>query len=206
MDNYAVQAEAARRKFLTFDRAALAGTFGLERDGEYLRLTFAGRALRIGPDGAVERLSPPGWRDAGFRAAMSVYDMLCNPCGLPRLSGVWCPGAGLRGLQLSGDWDTDGFFASFAVFFSGRGALLADACRALGGVPAGQGDVAFELPLFSFFPVRLQFWERDEEFPAQLRFLWDRDTCRWFHYETTFYAVQELLEHLRERMEEREGK
>ena len=51
---------------------------------------------------------------------------------------------------------------------------------------------------FDCLPVLLRFWEADEEFPAQLQLLWDRNTCRYLRYETTFYLSGEILRRLRE--------
>ncbi len=51
---------------------------------------------------------------------------------------------------------------------------------------------------FSFLPVILQFWEGDEEFPANLKFMFDENILQYIHYETIFY----LLEHVTGRIQE----
>ena len=58
------------------------------------------------------------------------------------------------------------------------------ACEKLGGVPVGKADVGYQLQLFEFLPVRLNFWNSDEEFPASLRLLWDFNLLDFMHYET----------------------
>ena len=47
--------------------------------------------------------------------------------------------------------------------------------------------------MFPFLPVQLRFWDADEEFPAQLRFLWDRNTLKFLHFETVYYVIGHLL-------------
>ena len=49
----------------------------------------------------------------------------------------------------------------------------------------------------SFFPVLLQFWQADEEFPPKLVLLWDQNTIEFMHFETTFYLQGDLLERLK---------
>lgn len=66
----------------------------------------------------------------------------------------------------------------------GRIQALRQACQALGGVEAGKGDVAYCLPVFDCLPVRLAFWEADEDFPPSLQFQWDRNTTDFIHFET----------------------
>ena len=77
-------------------------------------------------------------------------------------------------------------------------------CRAWGGREMEQGDVSFVLPLYDFFPVWLQFWDADEEFPAQLGLLWDANTLDFMYYETTWYALGFLCQEILRRLGEAE--
>ena len=57
-DNYAIQAEEARLRFLTYDQAAMP----VQRDGEYLCLRFCGIPYRISrSDGHIFRLENSSW-------------------------------------------------------------------------------------------------------------------------------------------------
>ena len=58
-------------------------------------------------------------------------------------------------------------------------------------------DVTCIIPVTPFFPVLLQFWEGDEEFPPKLLILWDRNADSFLHFETTFYLQGDLLERLK---------
>ena len=63
-----------------------------------------------------------------------------------------------------------------------------------------RADVAFRIPVTPFFPVLLQFWESDEEFPPKLRLMWDRNADSFLHFETTFFLQGDLLERLKKAM------
>ena len=70
-------------------------------------------------------------------------------------------------------------------------------CKAYDGKPVLR-DFSAVLPVLPFFPVLLRFWEADDEFPAQLQFLWDRNSMRYLTYETSFYTHGAILDRLLE--------
>lgn len=195
-DNYAIQAEAARLRFLTYDQTAISA----EGDADFLYLTFCGSPYRISrSDGHIFRRSGGGWRSADSHGeVLTIFDYLCDadPDRVP--SGEFVSMASLGGhvhtelaassgpLERSIDRDPDRFRR---------------ACLALGGTPSdGSGDLSFDLRLFPDLPVRLRFWHGDEEFPPALDLLWDRNTPAFVRYETTWYAAGVLRTRLREIM------
>ena len=128
---------------------------------------------------------------AGFGAAMTAYDLLSNPNGFPVLAGQWCSHDSFNAVQagtLQGQLKAS-VTPPAAQHFSGRIDRLRQAVARLGGTPTdGSGDFSAVLPVLPFFPVLLRFWEADDEFPAQLQFLWDRNSMRYLTYETSFYT------------------
>ena len=78
---------------------------------------------------------------------------------------------------------------------------LARACRELGGVDMGMGELSFRLPLFDFLPVMVQFWSSDEEFPPVFKLMWDENTLQYLKFETVCYAAIFLTQRLRAKME-----
>lgn len=197
-NNYAIQADNARKLFLGYDQEKIIMAFSLRHDGAYLYLNFIHTPYRIcRKTGQVQRLAGNEWLDGAFHEVLSVYDMLCNPLGLPALSGAWSPVGNLGRVHSASAPVGSDSFDSYGLYFSGKQAALKRACEALGGAPAPMGDVAYFLPLFDFFPVYLRFYDADEELPAQLQILWDQNTCRYFRYETTFYATIVLLEKIK---------
>lgn len=187
-------AEQARQLFLTFDRAALCRRAGLTDSPEGIRVRFLGEQhlIRSG-DGLV--LNAAGER-ASFNAVLSIYDVLCRPGEtIPSLRGEFVPITALNRIHGTHSVHED-LNAQTAARFSGKAEALAAACRRRGGVLSGKGDVSFVLPVFDFFPVRLSFWDADDEFPASLQFFWDANALAFAHYETLWYMSGELTARL----------
>ena len=194
-DNYAIQAEDARLRFLTYDQSAMP----VQRDDEYLYLPFCGCDYRIcRADGHMFRKADGVWLSADSHGeVLTIFDYLCDAKPHRTPAGVFVSMASLAGhvhgglVQKSGaleraiDADPDGFCR---------------ACRALGGVPGEGGDVCFDLLLFPDLPVRLRFWHADEEFDPFLDLFWDKNALQFLRYETTWFAADVLRTRLRETM------
>lgn len=60
--------------------------------------------------------------------------------------------------------------------------------------------ITFKLNLFPFLPIIIRFWEADDEFPASLQILADRNTLDYMHYETLMFALTHLFSRLNEEM------
>lgn len=43
----------------------------------------------------------------------------------------------------------------------------------------------------------MQFWDEDEDFPASVRFLFDRNALLFMHYETLWYVMGALERQIR---------
>ena len=69
----------------------------------------------------------------------------------------------------------DGLFEGNGKFLNHKEVLLCKACEKLGGIKAGKGDVAYEIPMFDFLNCRIQFWNSDEDFEAQLQVFLDKN-------------------------------
>ena len=63
-----------------------------------------------------------------------------------------------------------------------------------------QGDIAYAIELLDGLRIGVQLWFGDEEFPANLRLLWDENALRYIRYETTWFAAGVLRARLREIM------
>lgn len=201
--NYDRMARQVRKTFLTYDQQRMIEKFHLRHDAGYLYVPFCGREYRIDRGtGAVEG-SDDGFSTvlpAGYNEVMAIYDALSRTDGEVRLSGRFSPVQSLPGTGYTSRVGSD-FFAPAARAFSGRCSALAQACRGMGGVPQGRGDVAFRLMVFPFLPVLLQFYDADDEFPAQVQFLWDENTLDVVFFETTFFIASHLLARLSEEMD-----
>lgn len=200
IDNYQIQAQRARQRFLTYDQQQIIAKSPLTFDDDYLYLPVLDRTCMI-----RRQTGELFWKEGGICTpshdpsdAMTVFDYLCDSRRERCLSGEFIAMANFShqfhsGLLESGapsalerraDQDLPGFCR---------------ACRALGGEQVTGGDAGFRLRFFPDLPVLLRFWASDEEFPAQLRFYWDKNTLFYLRYETMYYALgilQNRLLHL----------
>ena len=202
--NYDLQVDMARTIFLSYDQEQMIRKFGLKADEAWICLDYLNTPCRISrADGRIEEFRSGTWQECRFyNTVMTVYDLLCYHHGphAPALSGQWCT---VGNFVVTGVTDTGTFTKKYAALFDGHLNELRSACEALGGVlqPRIAGaDLTCRFPVTSFFPVLLQFWEGDEEFPPKLMVLWDRNADRFLHFETTFYLQGDLLERLRSHM------
>lgn len=198
--NYDVTRDRVEGEFLKYDQESMIEKFHLVYDENYLYLRFLSCDYRIGrKTGRVERLDERGPVHAGFNETLTIFDVLCESkpdCGL---SGEFVRVNDLDGVtktaRLGGN-----LFNGSAKTFTHRTEELKAACERLGGTEGRVGDVSYQIPMFDFLPVTLQFWDADEEFDAVLKLMWDRRTLEFMRYETTYYAAGRLMELLEELM------
>lgn len=113
------------------------------------------------------------------------------------LSGQWCT---VGNFIVTGITQADAFAQKYARLFDGHLTKFRGVCERMGGqvLPRMAGaDLTCRFQVTPFFPVLLQFWEGDDEFPPKLMILWDRNTTGILHFETTFYLQGDLLERLK---------
>ena len=204
MDNYDLQVDIAKRVFLEYDQKLIIQKFRLETDNSYIYLTYLSTHCRIcRKTGRIDACIGQNWQECReYSTVMTIYDLLCynKDENIPPLSGQWCA---VGTFIVAGITETETFTKKYAKCFDGRLTELKAACEKLGGVlqPKMAGaDLTCKFPVTSFFPVLLQFWEGDEEFPPKMLILWDRATDQFMHFETTFYLQGDLLERLKTAM------
>lgn len=198
--NYDVTRDQMREEFLKFDQETMIRKFSLEHDGDYLYIPFVLRRYRIGRKNGVVERTEDGFssvEEADFSESMTIYDVLCTSKPDCRLAGRFCPADSLRGTVSSLNADSS-LFSRDAERFRGKTEKLRRACSLLGTPADMSGDAAFILYPFPFLPVTLQFWDADEEFPANLKFMFDENILDFMHFETTFYMTGHILRRLGE--------
>ena len=200
MDNYDLQVDIGKRIFLEHDQEKMIRKFHLNTDGQYIYLTYLNASCRISrTTGGVEEYIKNRWQECReYSTVMTIYDLLCYHKGetAPALFEQWCA---VGTFVVTGVTKTETFTKKYAKCFDGRLEELKSACEKLGGVlqPRMAGaDLTCRFQVTPFFPVLLQFWEGDDEFPTKLLILWDRNTDSFMHFETTFYLQGDLLRRL----------
>lgn len=129
---------------------------------------------------------------------LAILDMLCSAKPF-ELSGEWCRIAYFSPYVDMGSKGEAALMATCGTHFQNNPQLLLDACKQLGGTAYAvnkSADISYKINLFDFFPVIVQFWEADDEFPAQINTLWDKNTLDYLLFETIFYALTCLFERL----------
>ena len=188
-DNYKIQAQQAKKRFLTYDQQELIFRCSLRFDDAYLYVTLLSCPYRISrTTGDMERLNGDTWQDGNsFAEVMTILDWLCDSKADRFITGRWVNLVNSshyfhRNLQEDGEDPT-------AERFSKDPAAFRAACEALGGKPVTGADLSYAIELLDGLKILVQLWHGDEEFPAKLRFLWDENALRYIRYETTWYVL-----------------
>lgn len=204
-DNYDLQVDIGRRIFLEYDQELLIRKFGLKADEQWIFLTYLNTPCRISrADGQIDELLDGIWTECReYGTVMTIYDLLCYHKGTtaPMLYNQWCT---VGSFIVTGVQNTGTFTKKYAELFDGCLEELKAACIKLGGTvetPMAGAGVTCKIPVTPFFPVLLQFWEGDDEFPPKLMLLWDRNSMSFLHFETTFYLQGDLARRLIRQME-----
>ena len=204
--NYDLQVDIGKGIFLEYDQEKLIQKFYLEADRDWIYLTYLNTPCRISREsGGIEEQICGRWKECrDFSTVMTIYDLLCYHKGTtaPALARQWCT---VGAFVITGVTKTEGFTRKYARMFDGHMDLLDSACKKMGGLqmpPMAGATRTCLFPVTPFFPVLLQFWEGDEEFPPKLTLLWDKNTDQFMHFETTFYLQGDLLSRLLYHMED----
>lgn len=203
ISNYEKAKISMARVFLQYDQAAMIHKYSLEYDSDWLYITFVNRIYRINRKTGNVQWSDHNFEtvyESDYNETMTIYDVLCYSKDGCHLANEFVNINSLSTIRTGNLSQNSGFFQSTADFFHGKPLELHNACIALSGKELDKGDVAFELKLFSFLPIIIRFWEADDEFPASLQILSDKNILDYMHYETLMFALTHLFQRLKEEM------
>ena len=202
--NYEVMCRRMQTKFVMYDQEHMIEKFSLKHDSEYLYIKFVGRDYRINrKTGKVEwsEDSYISFTDAGYNDSMSIFDVLCCSKDGCHLSGKFCNVNNLHGTVQTGSLRPDNsIFYHQIRYMDGKTDLICYACEQLGGKKEPVGDAAYLLHPFEFLPMIIQFWNSDEDFPANLKIMWDENVLDYIHFETAQFIACHVLERIIEIM------
>jgi hypothetical protein len=175
------------------DWSRAAAGIGARVHGQGLEFSMFSHPVQVDASGVMVAV------DSGLETAMRI--VCCHYVlhgGGGRLAGEWVSYRDFK--------DSAPFFAAYHRLvdvalgrtFSGRGAELDRAARALGGFEVDDipGDLAFGFTALPLVPLRLSFYEADEDFEAEARILFDRGADGFLDMEclaVTGYLLAELL-------------
>ena len=199
-NNYRIQAQQAKERFVTYDQNRLIAKLNLCFDETYLYVPMLSEIYRIHRNtGGISRKIPSGWVVAdSYEEVMTLLDLVCDSREDRFLSGRWKSLAdfGLMFHRSLLEGKADPWAEKFQADTDG----FRKACLAMGGKSFPRGDLAYAIELFDGLSILVQLWFGDEEFPAALRFLWDENALMYLKYETMHFAKGLLLDKIAERM------
>ena len=196
--NYEKMAASARTLFLRHDQQAMIARWGLSHDADALFVRYMGERMRIDRrTAAIASLEPEGmYHPTDYvNETMALFDLLTLAPERPRAAGRWASISALGGIIGAGH-DRTLSHEDTAAQFQNRCDALAAACRRLGGVATGKADVGYAIPVFRNFRILFQFWDGDDEFPANIKYLFDENALQFMHYETLWYVMRTLADRL----------
>ena len=192
-DNYEVWRQEWKARFLSMDQKLLLQKLPfLIVEGKKLKLSYMGHMCQIDTETAGIDWDLP----VSLHDELNIFTMLWYAKMGALQSNVWVPFAQLK--------DASVFHAAFhrnillplAKTFEYKGELLEDALRQLGGQKLDHGDVCYEIKVFECIPVRVLFWDGDDEFPAQANLLFDKSATDFIHVESIVTISSSILKHL----------
>lgn len=207
ISNYDRQVDIGRRIFMEYDQDKIIRRYELLADEHWIYLDYLDASYRISREnGKIEEQQKENcWKECrSYDTVMTIYDLLCYAKGdtAPVLYGAWQT---LGNFAVGSSPGTGAFTKKYAKQFRNYAEKLKAACKKLGGImqkPMARADVTCLIPVTSFFPVLLQFWDGDEEFDPELVLLWDKNSNQFLHFETMFYLQGDLLDRIKNKLEE----
>lgn len=199
MDNYALQVQQAKQRFLTYDQERIIGKMGLEANEEYIYVNLLCQQYRIHRVSANFEKWEDGWVSGNSHGeVMTLLDILCDSAPDRCLTGRWTSTQSLGRMfhrQLLEQKDP------LAQRIDGQVEAFHFACRALGGMPISGADAGYAFCLCCDLPVAVQFWHSDEDFGPKLHLMWDENTLQYIRYETTWFAAGLLRQRIAQWMD-----
>lgn len=198
VNNYLIQAQQAKARFLTYDQEKLIRKFSLQSDAQYFYTSLLYRQYRIDrTTGDLQRMEGGIWQDGNtYEEVMTLLDLLCDSRVDRCLSHRWqnMQSFGMQFHQnLLEEWRDP-----FAVLIDQEPERLRRAARALGAEVISGGDMGYAFELFDGLRIGLLFWHGDEEFAPRIRYLWDENAKQYIRYETMYFATDLLRQRIKE--------
>jgi hypothetical protein len=198
-ESIAIALEALQEKVAPLDFAALADGVGAnfgEQDGcPYVGLAYFGHVIRVFKD----RVCYPEGVEANPWDAILLYNYLASQ-GAAAATGTWITYQSLPN-SVSKTKTLKRLEAELAAHFAGKQKELEAVAARLGGETvkvAEDADLQLVFRPLPKVPVLLLFWEADpeEDFPAQLHFLFDGNVADYLDLESLLFLVEQLSNRL----------
>lgn len=205
LSNYEIAKRKTQKQFFKYNHKEIAEKLRIPLENGCLYLEFLSRSYRVNCQTGRVEWSENDFADikeADFNEVMTIYDILCYSGKGASPSNEFALIQRLSNVQNAASYAGEGSFKKEEAFFDGKTEQLAQALERLNGKPYGKGDVSFRVPVFRSLDVIFSFWNSDEDFPAQIKFLCDKNMLQYMHYETIWYLISHMVQRIKELMEE----
>lgn len=189
--NYEKQCEDWRQKFLTMDQEDICRRLPeIKKTEDRLILWHYGREFAVDRnDGRIQGLSDD--RKVEIMPKLNIYTLFWYAKKDAVQTGNWIPFRELKGAAPFAAAFQQGILEPLAATFSGHEELLELAVKGLRGMRLSASG--FQIFAFSCMPVKLNFWDGDDEFPAQANLLFDSSATDFDHVESIVTIATEAL-------------
>lgn len=197
--NYEKQCEDWRKRFLTMDQEDICRRLPeVRKSEEKLFVWHYGREFAVDrQDGTIQAISDD--RPVDVMPRLNIYTLFWYAEKDAAQTGNWVPFRELRNASPFTKAFQEGILEPLAETFSGQEELLEKAVKKLRGERISAAG--FQLSAFSCIPVWLNFWDADDEFPAQVNLLFDSSATDFNHVESIVTIATEALYQLAEAAE-----
>ena len=180
MMNYDNQTLKAMEFFLSFDQGKMTEALKLDSDELFIYVKFIDRIYAVKRDSG--RIIVDG-EEATCDEIMSILDIICSNMTIPDSvsKAEWASLSQIGGASARVNM---GAIAKRLDPFEGDTLAMAKACENIGGRVRKGGDVSYVISVYEGIPCWLQYWEADDEYPASLNFLFDKDVLKYVHWAT----------------------
>jgi hypothetical protein len=185
--------DALKPKVAALDYRRVAGRSGATFVNEgALDIEFLGEPYLV----TKERITDRNGKEPVPFISILIYNHLCMP-DPPPPSGEWITFSSVPASHAKDKAWAGHVEEVIARHFSGNVAGLRAACERLGGTAVeikGTHDAAFEFRFFPRYPVLLLFYDAvpDEDFPAQVKLLLDRNVDKFLDIESIVVLGEEF--------------
>lgn len=189
--NYEKQCEDWRQKFLTMDQEDICRRLPeVKKTEDRLILWHYGREFTVDRnDGTIQVVSDD--KKVDIMPKLNIYTLFWYAKKDAVQTGDLIPFRDLKDAAPFGKAFQQGILEPLAATFSGHEELLDSAVKSLRGTRLSAAG--FQIFAFSCIPVRLNFWDADDEFPAQANLLFDSSATDFDHVESIVTIATEAL-------------
>ncbi len=197
--HYEQVAEQWRQRFLTWDQEEIIRKLHIaDYDETSIRLSYFGILHAV--DRRTGRISCPDRPDYEpvFNEVMAIYNFFYYAEENAENSGEWVHFRDVKDAGVFEDAFERQVLKPFAEAFAGKPERFREAGARLGFTPLSYGDAGFLVPAFEKVPLQVIFWDGDEEFPASVNLLFDRNIIRFIHPEDVVLLGMECMRYFME--------